>query len=167
MERKMTASTQNTDMLNTLKEAFAPVAEALKTLQNVEVPEAARDFVKRAAGAAKDRSADAEARAEKVTTAIESAVTGSVVETAKVSRTIQQALYQDAEAFFANVDKLAAAKSFGEAMQIQSDYLRARGDAAAARAKATAEYFGKLISDGAKSAQENFAKAASLSSKAA
>jgi hypothetical protein len=154
----MTANTQNTDMLNTLKEAFAPVTEALKTLQNVEVPEAARDFVKRAAGAAKDRSADAEARAEKVT---------AVVETAKVSRTIQQALYQDAAAFFANVDKLAAAKSFGEAMQIQSDYLRARGDAAAARAKATAEYFGKLISDGAKSAQENFSKAASLSSKAA
>ena len=163
----MTANTQNTDMLNTLKDAFAPVTEALKTLQNVEVPEAARDFVKRAAGAAKDGAATAEARAEKVTAAIESAVTGSVVETAKVSRTIQQALYQDAEAFFANVDKLAAAKSFGEAMQIQSDYLRARGEAAAVRAKATAEYFGKLISDGAKSAQANFSKAASLDSKAA
>ena len=163
----MTANTQNTDMLNTLKEAFAPVTEALKTLQNVEVPEAARDFVKRAAGAAKDRAADAEARVEKVTAAIESAVTGSVVETAKVSRNIQQALYQDAEAFFAGLDKLAAAKSFGEAMQIQSDYLRARGEATAARAKATAEYFGKLISDSAKSAQANFSKAASLDSKAA
>ena len=163
----MTANSQNTDMLNTLKEAFAPVTDALKTLQNADVPEAARDFVKRAANVGKDRAADVDARAEKVTAAIESAVTGSVVETAKVSRTIQQALYQDAEAFFANVDKLAAAKSFGEAMQIQSDYLRARGEAATVRAKATAEYFGKLISDGAKSAQANFSKAASLDSKAA
>jgi phasin len=167
MERKMTATTQDNTMLNSLKEAFAPVTEALKSIPNVEVPEAARDFVKRAAGAAKDRAADAEVRAEKATAAIETAVTNSVVETAKVSRKIQQALYQDAEAFFVGVDKLAAAKSFSEAMQIQSDYLRARGEAASARAKATAEYLGKLISDGAKSAQENFSKAASLNSKAA
>ena len=154
----MTANTQNTDMLNTLKEAFAPVTEALKTLQNVEVPEAARDFVKRAAGAARDRAADAEVRAEKATTAIETAVTNSVVETAKVSRKVQQALYQDAEAFFAGIDKLASAKSLNEAVQIQSDMVRARGEVFMSRAKSTTEYLGKLVADGAKTAQDNFSK---------
>jgi len=163
----MNDKAQDTGMLNTLKEAFAPVTEAFKTIQNVEVPEAARDFVKRAAGAAKERAADAEASAEKATTTIENVVVSSVAEAAKVSRSVQHALYQDAEAFFANVDKLATVKSFSEALQIQSDYVRARGEAAATRAKATVEYLGKLMSDGAKSAQENFSKIASPVTKGA
>ena len=59
---------------------------------------------------------------------IETAVAGSVTEAAKISRNIQQALYQDAEAFFAGIDKLASAKSLNEAVQIQSDMVRARGE---------------------------------------
>jgi phasin len=167
MERKMTDNVQDNSMMNSFKAAFAPVTDGLKSFQNAEVPEAARDFVKRAAAVGKDRAADADARAEKVTSVIESVVAGSVAETAKVSRNIQQALYQDAEAFFAGLDKLAAAKSFGEAVAIQSDYVRARSEAAAARAKATAGYFSKLISGSVKSAQENFSKATTLDSKAA
>jgi phasin len=163
----MTENTQENSMLNSFKAAFAPVTDALKSLQNVEVPEAARDFVKRAAGAAKDRAADADARAEKATAAIESVVAGSVAETAKVSRNIQHALYQDAEAFFAGLDKLAAAKSLSEAFEIQSDYVRSRSEAAAARAKATAEYFGKLVTNSVKTAQENFSKATTVASNAA
>jgi phasin len=92
---------------------------------------------------------------------IESAVAGSVSEAAKISRNIQQALYQDAEAFFAGIDKLASAKSINEAVQIQSDLARARGEVFVSRAKSTTEYFGKLIADGAKTAQDNFAKVAS------
>ena len=37
-------STEN-PMLNSVKEAFAPVTEAFKNFQNLEVPEAAREFV--------------------------------------------------------------------------------------------------------------------------
>ena len=75
-----------------------------------------------------------------MTTAIETAVAGSVTEAAKISRNIQQAMYQDAEAFFAGIDKLASAKSLSEAYQIQSDLARARGEVLVSRAKATAEY---------------------------
>jgi phasin len=89
---------------------------------------------------------------------IESAVTGSVSEAAKISRNIQQAFYQDAEAFFAGVDKLASAKSINEAVQIQSDLVRAHGEVVVSRAKASTEYLGKLVTEGAKSAQDNFAK---------
>jgi phasin len=157
----MTTETDTNSVLNTFKAAFAPVTDALKNIQNVEVPEAARDFVKRTAGTAKDRTADLHAGSEKVTAAIETAVSNSVTEAAKVSRNIQQAIYEDAQAFFAGIDKLASAKSINEAVQIQSDLARAHGEVFVTRAKSTTEYFGKLIADGAKTAQDNFAKVAS------
>src|SRR3979411_909221 len=154
----MTTETETSSVLNTVKEAFAPVTEALKNLQNLDVPEAAREFVKKTAGTAKERAADLHAVSEKVTAAIETAVADSVSEAAKISRNIQQALYQDAEAFFSGIDKLASAKSLNEAVQIQSDMVRARGEVFISRAKSTTEYLGKLVADGAKTAQDNFSK---------
>ena len=151
-------ATQTNTVFDTVKEAFAPVTDALKNLQTMEVPEAARDFVKRTANTAKERAADVYAGSEKVTAAIETAVADSVSEAAKISRNIQQALYQDAEAFFAGIDKLASAKSLNEAVQIQSDLARARGEVLVSRAKSTTEYLGKLVADGAKTAQDNLAK---------
>ncbi|WP_407147536.1 phasin family protein [Bradyrhizobium sp. ORS 86] len=151
-------TTETNSVLNSVKEAFAPVTEAFTKLQNLEVPEAAREFVKKQAEAAKTRAADAYAGSEKVTAVIESAVAGSVTEAAKISRTIQQVIYQDAEAFFTGIDKLASAKSLSEAAQIQSDLVRANGEVFVSRAKATTEYLGKLVADSAKTAQDNFAK---------
>ncbi|HWX04958.1 MAG TPA: phasin [Bradyrhizobium sp.] len=151
-------TTETNSVLNSVKDAFAPVTEAFTKLQNIEVPEAAREFVKKQAETAKERAADLYAGSEKATDAIETAVAGSVSEAAKISRNIQQAIYQDAEAFFAGIDKLASAKSLNEAVQIQSDMLRARGEVLVSRAKASTEYLGKLVADGAKSAQDNFAK---------
>ena len=154
----MTTETETNSVLNTVKEAFAPVTEAFTKLQNMEVPEAAREFVKKQAETAKERAADVYAGSEKVTAALETAVVDSVSEVAKISRTIQQAMYQDAEAFFAGLDKLASAKSLNEAVQIQSDLARARGEVFVSRAKSTTEYLGKLVANGAKTAQDNFAK---------
>jgi phasin len=151
-------TTETTNVYDTVKQAFAPVTEALKNFQNVEVPEAAREFVKKTANSAKERAADVYAGSEKVTAAIETAVADSVSEAAKISRNIQQALYQDAEAFFAGIDKLASAKSLNEAVQIQSDLARARGEVFVSRAKSTTEYLGKLVSNGAKAAQDNLSK---------
>ena len=154
----MTTETETNSVLNTVKGAFAPVTDALKNLQNLEVPEAAREFVKKTAGTAKERAADLHAGTEKVTAAIETAVTGSVSEAAKISRNIQNALYQDAETFFAGIDKLASAKSLNEAVQIQTEMLRTGGEVFVSRAKASTEYLGKLVDDGAKTAQDNFSK---------
>src|ERR1700744_6036278 len=149
-------TTETNTVFDTVKQAFAPVTEAFKNFQNVEVPEAARDFVKKTASSAKERAADVFAGSEKVTAAIETAATDSVSELAKISRNIQQAIYQDAEAFFAGIDKLASAKSLNEAFQIQSDMVRARGEVFVSRAKSTTEYLGKLVTEGAKNAQGKF-----------
>ena len=151
-------TTEINPVLDSVKEAFAPVTEAFKNFQNLEVSEAAREFVKKTANTAKDRAADVFAGSEKVTAAIETAAADSVSEAAKISRTIQQAIYQDVEAFFAGIDRLASAKSLNEAVQIQSDMARARGEVLVTRAKATTEYLGKLVANGAKTAQDNLAK---------
>ncbi|MET4387197.1 phasin [Bradyrhizobium sp. F1.4.3] len=138
--------------------AFEGFKDAFKNIQNLEVPEAAREFVKKTANTAKDRAAEAFAGSERVTAAVENAVTESVAEAGKISRNIQQAIYEDAEAFFSGIDKLASAKSFSEAVEIQSGLLRASGETFVSRAKATTDYLGKLAANGAKSAQDNFAK---------
>ena len=138
--------------------AFEGFKDAFKNIQNLEVPESAREFVKKTANTAKDRAAEVFAGSERMTAAVENAVTESVSEAGKISRNIQQAIYEDAEAFFSGIDKLASAKSVSEAVEIQSSLLRARGEAFVSRAKATADYLGKLAANGAKSAQDNFAK---------
>jgi phasin len=151
-------TTENTTMFDSVKDAFAPVTEVLKNLPNMEVPESAREFVKKTASTAKERAADAFAGSEKVTAAIETAVAEGVSEAAKISRNIQQAIHQDTAAFFDGLDKLASAKTLSEAAQIQSNLVRERGEAFVSRAKSTTEYFGKLVADGAKSVQDNFTK---------
>lgn len=152
-------TTETNSAFDSVKDAFAPVTEALKNLQTMEVPESAREFVKKTASTGKERAAEAFAGSEKVTAAIETAVADGVSEAAKISRNIQQALYQDTEAFFDGIDKLASAKTFSEAVQIQGELARARGEALVLRAKSTTEYFGKLVADSAKNVQDNLAKA--------
>jgi phasin len=151
-------TTETNPFLNTVKEAFAPVTEAFKSIQNLEVPEAAREFVKKTAGTAKERAADLHAGSEKVTEAIEATVANSVSEVAKISRNVQQAIYHDTEAFFTGLDSLASAKSLNEAVQIQSDLVRERGEVLVSRAKSATEYLGKLVAEGTRAAQDNFAK---------
>jgi len=151
-------TTETNTLFANVKDAFAPMTEAFKNLQNAEVPEAAREWVKKTANSAKERAAEAYAGSEKVTDVLETAAADSVSEVAKISRNIQQAIYQDAEAFFAGIDKLASAKTINEAVQIQSDLARARGEVFISRAKSATEYLGKLVANGAKSAQDNLAK---------
>lgn len=152
-------TTEMNSTFDGIKQAFAPVNDALKSFQTMGSQDATREFVKKTVNAAKDRAAEVYAGSEQVTAAIENAVTESVAETAKISRNVQQAFYQDTEAFFACIDRLASAKSINEAVQIQSDLLRANGEVFVARAKAAGDYFGKLVANSTKTAQDTFAKA--------
>lgn len=156
----MTFEADSNAAINNFKQAFAPVTEAFAKFQNFEVPEATRDFVKRATDTAKTRAADMQANAEKMTSAIEAAVSNSVSEAAKINRSIQGAFYQDVDSFFAGLDKLASAKSIAEALQIQGELVRAQGAVLVARAKSSSDYLGKLVTEGAKTAQENISEAA-------
>ena len=130
-------------------------------------PAAARDFIKKAAEAAKDRAATLHANVEKATTTVEQTLANTVGEIAKLTRQAHQATYEDAQAFFTGVDKLASAKSLREAAQIYVDYIRGRGDVAMTRARAVNDYVGKLLAVGAKSSQDNVAEVSAFGRKAA
>ena len=150
------------------KAAFAPFTETFKNLQaKVQVPAAAREFVQRVATDGTKRAETVFAGAEKATVAIQTAVVEQIDETAKISRNIQQAMLEDAQAFFAGIEKLSQAQSLSEAFQVQSDMVRARTDVAVSRARATADYLGERFATGAKTAQENISKVVSLNAKAA
>jgi hypothetical protein len=57
-------TTETNSLFDTVKGAFAPVTEAFKNFQNMEVPESAREFVKRQASTAKEKAAEAFAGSE-------------------------------------------------------------------------------------------------------
>jgi len=113
-------------------------------LGNMEVPEAAREFVQRATSTAKDRAADAQAGVERVTAAIENAAATSVSEAAKVSRAIQNTVYEEVDAALDGIYKLAAARSLGEVFRLQADYFHGRTTAMATRARAVGGYLSEL-----------------------
>ena len=130
---------------------------AFAAAQNELIPAAARDFVKKAAGAAKERATTFQAGAEKATTAVEEKLVSAVAEVAKLTRQAQQAAYEDAQAFFSGVDQLASAKCLGDAARIYVDYVRSRSDVAIERARTASDLLGKLVTSGARTAQETIA----------
>lgn len=141
----MTANAHHEVNLKTF-EAFAPLSDAFEALLNLEVPGAAREFVKRATGAGEKLATKGRDAAENATATIEEAAVRSIREFGKIGRALQTALFQDAEAMLAGVGKLTAASSPMEALQISSDYVRGRGDVAAERVKAVVDYVGGAAS---------------------
>jgi hypothetical protein len=130
---------------------------SLASAQNEPIPVGARDFVKKAAAAAKERATTFHAGADKATTAVEQKLVTTVGEVAKLTREAQQAAYEDVQAFFSSVDQLASAKCLGEAFEIYVDWMLNRSDVAVARAKAASDLVGKLVASGANSVQETIA----------
>ena len=129
--------------------AYESLAAALDGFQNkFEVPETAREFVKRSAATAKDRSSDLHTGANKVTDAVEKALVSAVNGIADLNRKTVEALYQDAQRVFAAIDNLAGAKSFPQAYKVYVDYLRQQTKVSFARAEATASFASTKAAEG-------------------
>lgn len=155
MAAKIT-KTETASPLNGIKNAFAPVTDAIQNFQGkIEVPQAARDFVSKAAGSAQERADAVNAGVTTATAKVESAAAAAVAEVASVSRNIQKAVHEDVTAYFAHLGKLSTASCPSEAFQFQADYLRGRGEAIVSRAKASSDYVSTLVQNGVKSVQEN------------
>lgn len=157
-----TAFTTETIQQNFAK-AFAPAVDAMKSAgAKLEVPEAARDFVKRSAELAKDRAAGVHAGSLKATDVMESVASRAVSGLARLSREWQAAAHEDATAYFTSLGKIADAKSMGEALQLQVEYLRERATVGVSRAKSAMSFMTSSVTEGAKKAQEELATAASF-----
>ncbi len=151
--------------------ANATYESIVKTLSDMqskfELPEAAREFLKRSAATAKDRATDAHAGANKVTGMIEGAVINTVTQVADLNRELFAVAHEDAQAALAAIEKLAGAKSLSEAYQLQVDYLRDRTEVGMSRAKNVAQFVSEKASDGIKSMQDGLSKVANFSKQAA
>lgn len=136
-------------------EAHAAAENASKTI------ETAREYAHRAAEAVLERATSLHAGAEKATDAIETAAVDSVEGLAKVSREIQNAMFDDAKAAIVAFEKTVAATSVGEAFRIQADFYRAQFDVNVSRAKTVGALVAQAAQDGAKTiaktAQDNLA----------
>ena len=98
----MTVTTHNEAKLKTF-DAFAPFADALEAMLNLEVPGVARDFAKRMTGAGEKLMTDGRGAVENATATIENAAVSSIREFGKISRAFQTALHQDAAALLAGL----------------------------------------------------------------
>lgn len=118
----------------------------------------ARGYALRATEAALERASSVHAGAEKATATIEAAATGSVAVIAKISRDVQGAIFDDAKAAIAAFEKTASAHSVGDAVRVQTDYIRAQLDVNVTRAKTVAAAVAEVAQNGAKLAQDNLAR---------
>jgi hypothetical protein len=134
--------------------------QAFGNAPKFEIPEAAREFVKRSALTAKERAADAHTGASKFAGFVEGAVINYVTGVADANRKLLEAAYEDAQAALVAIEKLAGAKSLNEAIQVNVDYLRERGEVGMSRAKDTAAYMTQTMSGGVKAMQDGVAKVA-------
>jgi len=147
---------------------YESLAKALGGLQNkFEVPEAAREFVKRSTAAAKDRSTGLHAGANKVTGAIEETLVGAVNGLAEANRKIADAVYQDSQTAFAAIDKLAGAQSLTDAYDVYVDYLRDQTNVGIARVEGTVNFVGAKATEGFDALRNGLAKMTPAGSHAA
>jgi hypothetical protein len=152
--------------LETPPSSIAAMEREMTADPNVEVPEAAREFVKRTASAAKERAADTRVSVEQVTAAIENAAAGSVNATARIGRAIQNAVYEEVDALLDGIEHLAGAKSFGEAFHMQSDYFHGRVAATAERGWAIVNYVSELVLEAARFANKESSENAQANTQA-
>ena len=154
--------------IDATNETYASIVKALSDLQDkFEIPQAARDFVKRSAETARDRASEVHAGAHKATGTIEGAVINAVTGVADINRELFKAAYEDAQAAFIAVEKFAGAKSLAEAYQLHVDYLRERSEVGMTRAKNVAAFVSEKATDGFKTVQDGFSKVANVSKQAA
>jgi hypothetical protein len=159
---------QTKSPIDTANATYASMVKTLNDLQSkFEIPEAAREFLKRSTATAKDRADDVHAGATKVAGAIEGAVINAVTGVADINRELFKAAHQDTQAAFAAIEKLAGAKSLTEAYQLQVDYLRERAEVGMSRAKYLAEFVSDKTADGYKTVQDGLSKVANVSKQAA
>jgi len=125
-----------------------------------QLPAVARDFVQRTAVVAKERAVNAHAGAEHVATALHDVANVSVNSSALIGRSLLKGAYQNVEATLSMVQKVVAAKSLGDAIGIQLDFIRDYAKANVEQFRATAEIVRKGFTDGGKALSEAFAKPA-------
>ena len=138
---------------------FASVQKAIENVQGkLEVPAAARDFVKRTASSAKDRAETVHTGAANATNTVEKFATSFVGGYANLTRGLLDATLANVQHALSTVEKVAGAQSINEAVQIQADFVRENARANFDRVRDAADTAKSVVTEGAKNAQAEFSK---------
>lgn len=160
------AKTQSADAQTAETTAFAPVAQIMETLKSaqekIQVPAAARDFVKRNAETAKARAADAEKGALNATATVEKALVAVVGAGASVSRGVIDATIANVNLTLGGIQSLADASCPSDAAQRYVAFVREFGQANIVRAQDAFNTVRQVATDGAKALQAEAGKLASF-----
>lgn len=138
------------------------VANVTKTFQDfqkqAEVPAAVRDLMKNSAEAAKVRAGEFQSGAYQLADGTEQFLNGFVDGYAKLTRGVVDAAFSNIEHALDTVEKIAAANTVNEAVQLQADFLRDNARANYDRANVAAENVRTAMADNARRIQDEFAK---------
>lgn len=160
--------TKTTAKAQPAKTIFASVSEAIENAQSkLEVPAAARDFVKKGAATAKERAETAHANTIKFANGAEKLTVSFVGGYANFARGLVDATLANVQHVLTTIEKVAAAKSVNEAAQIQVDFVRENASANAERVRNAAETARNVVTEGVKDVQAELSKLYSFDKKAA
>ncbi len=143
-----------TNTASVAQDAMSALSEAVETVQSkMEVPAAARDFVKRMATDAQERAENLHEDVKSATHRAETFATSLVSGYADFTRGLVEASLANVRHALATVEKVATAKSLNEAAQIQVEYVRDSARSNFERAREAAEAARVAAVDGAKTIQ--------------
>lgn len=144
------------------------VKQTIDAVQSkIEVPAAAREFVQRATSTAKERAESVHEGASNVANSAEKLATSFVGGYANFTRGLIDAAFDNVRHTLETVEKVAAAKSASEAVQIQADFLRDNAKANYERLRGAAEAARTVVVDGAEQVRGELARFNPYAAKAA
>ena len=147
------------------------IADAVKAddiINNTsKIADSAREFVKRSAASAKERSDNLYEGSTKINSGLEKALNRAVVGYVGFLGNIAEATHSNVNHALSTAEKLAAAKSLSEAAQIQADYVRESTSANIERVRDAVNTTREVAMEGVEAVRENAAKAWPYGRKAA
>lgn len=140
-------------------EAKNIIMDTIESVQEkIGVPSAAREFVARQAATAQERAESVHEGANKLNADVEKAAVSLIGSYAKFTQGLIDMSAANVTHALETVEKVAAAKSLSDAMQIQADYVRESAKANYERVKTAAETAKDTVSEVTAAARDNASK---------
>ena len=134
--------------------AARQISDAIDSVsKKIEIPAAARDFVKQTASTANERAVTIHASAAKVTEGAEKLATALVGGYAGFTRSLLDISLANLQHTLATLEKLAGVRSLNEAVEVQSDFVREAARANVERIGNATQSVKTVVADGAKTVQ--------------
>ena len=127
-------------------------------MTQAEIPAVFRDFAEKAVSQAKESFAKLKEAAEEATDAIEDSYETARAGLVELNAKSLDAAKANSDAAYGFAKNLLAVKTFAEALELQSTFVRQQFEAISAQAKELQEMAGKVAADASKPAKDAIAK---------